>query len=404
MNITPFETTDPDVVDTAAETQPWYHIEWSEVLPWLGEFGWRIVQCVLVALLCYVIARVLRLGVRRIVNRIVSGAKSRANVDDTQALQHSPLADMRLVQRTRTLGSILQNVINTVMVVIALLWMISIAAPGLLSSFTLLTAAVGAGLGFGAQNIVKDGLNGIFIVADDQVGIGDVVDLGLATGVVENVNIRTTEVRDVNGTLWYVRNGEITRIGNMSQGWARVIVDVGASATLDLEQVETVMLSTAQELAKDPHWRTRIIGKPEVWGLESLDGDRMLVRVVMKTRTNAKDDVAEELRGRLRTEMAAAKLPLESLQSARLEGAQDAQRIRGANSPTPRSKTRVATPERGVWKPASTTEGDVPSSSIGVVTDDLPPGKVTGPIPSKPITKPIQQPPSGKKPRRPKKP
>lgn len=400
MKITPFEV-DPDTGETIADSQPWYHVEWSEVLPGLGEFGWRALQCVLVAVLCWVIARVLRLGIKRIVNRIVSGAKSKANVDDTQALQHSPLADMRLVQRTRTLGSIMQNVINSVVVVIAILAMVRIAAPGLLGSLTLLTAAVGAGLGFGAQNIVKDGLNGIFIVADDQVGIGDVVDLGLATGVVENVSIRTTEVRDVNGTLWYVRNGEITRIGNMSQGWARVIIDVGASATLDLDRVEAVMLQTAQDLSKDARWRTRIIGKPEVWGLESLEGSRMLVRIVMKTRTNAKDDVAEELRERLRIAMAAAELPLESLQSAQLQGVEDAQRIRGANTPTPRTTPQTKAPERGVWKPTSSPESDVPSASIEVVPE-LPPGKVTGPVPNRPITKPIPQSSSGKKPRKPK--
>ncbi|MGU7748561.1 mechanosensitive ion channel domain-containing protein, partial [Enterobacter hormaechei] len=95
---------------------------------------------------------------------------------------------------------------------VALVWIAGIVAPNALASLTLLTAAVGAGLGFGAQNIVKDVLNGIFIVAEDQIGIGDVVDLGLATGIVEFVSVRITHVRDVNGTLWYVRNGEITRI------------------------------------------------------------------------------------------------------------------------------------------------------------------------------------------------
>jgi small conductance mechanosensitive channel len=156
-----------------------------------------------------------------IVKRIVQGAKTKANVDDTQALERSPLASVRLVQRTRTLGSILQNIVNVAIVIVALTLIVLVLNKDALGSLTLLSAAVGAGLGFGAQNIVKDVLNGIFIVAEDQVGIGDVVDLGLATGVVEYVSVRVTHVRDVNGTLWYVRNGEITRIGNMSQGWSR---------------------------------------------------------------------------------------------------------------------------------------------------------------------------------------
>src|SRR5690606_11478672 len=101
-----------------------------------------------------------------------------------------------------------------------------------------LSAAVGAGLGFGAQNIVKDVLNGIFIVAEDQIGIGDVVDVGLVTGVVEYVSVRITHVRDVNGTLWYVRNGEILRIGNMSQGWSRVVLDLSLPSDVDVDEVE----------------------------------------------------------------------------------------------------------------------------------------------------------------------
>jgi small-conductance mechanosensitive channel len=175
-----------------------------------------------------------------------------------------------------------------------------VLAPSAFASLTLLTAAIGAGLGFGAQNIVKDVLNGIFIVAEDQVGIGDVVDLGLATGIVEFVSVRVTHVRDVNGTLWYVRNGEITRIGNLSQGWSRVIIDLSVATDSDIDEVEKAMLDTAKGLAKDPKWRTRILEQPEVWGLESISGDALVIRLVMKTRANAKDDVARELRMRLK--------------------------------------------------------------------------------------------------------
>src|SRR3546814_6141338 len=111
---------------------------------------------------------------------------------------------------------------------------------------------------------VKDVLNGIFSVAEDQGGIVDVVDLGLATGVVEYVSVRVTHVRDVNGTLWYVRNGEITRIGNMSQGWSRVIIDLAVPVDAEISDVEASMLEAAQSLTKDPKWRTRIIEQPEI--------------------------------------------------------------------------------------------------------------------------------------------
>ena len=175
-------------------------------LPILATIGEKALGVAIVVVVAAVIAWILRLLIRKVVDRIVRGAKSKARIDDTRALDRSPLASVRLVQRTRTLGSILTNIVNTTVVIIALIMIVNVIDSTLLGSFALISAAIGAGLGFGAHNIVKDVLNGILIVAEDQVGIGDVVDLGLATGVVEFVSVRITHVRDVNGTLWYVRN------------------------------------------------------------------------------------------------------------------------------------------------------------------------------------------------------
>ena len=318
---------------TPAITDPDF---WQRVLKWLGEAGMNLLTVALIIVGALLASWVLRLVIHRVVERIVSGAKTKANVDDTQALERSPLAAMRLVQRTRTLGSILQNIVNVTLVIIAVLLIINVLAPGVAGSFALLSAAIGAGLGFGAQNIVKDVLNGIFIVAEDQVGIGDVVDLGLATGVVEYVSVRLTHVRDVNGTLWYVRNGEITRIGNMSQGWSRVILDLAVPADVDIDEVEKTMLGAAKSLAKDPKWRTRIIEQPEIWGLESIAGDALVIRLVMKTRANAKDDVARELRMRLKRAVDDLGIQLPSLNTVVLVGLEGAQRVRGANPPRTR--------------------------------------------------------------------
>ncbi|MDR2320267.1 MAG: mechanosensitive ion channel [Microbacterium sp.] len=346
---------------------------------------WSVVTIVV----CAVIAYALRFVIRRVVRRIVAGAKSKAEVTDTRALERSPLADMRLVQRTRTLGTILQNIVNVILVVVAVVLIVNIIEPTLLGSLTLLTAAVGAGLGFGAQNIVKDVLNGMFLVAEDQVGIGDVVDLGLASGVVEYVSVRITQVRDANGTLWYVRNGEITRIGNMSQGWARAIIDLGVPADADVPAVEEALLTTAQGLAKDPKWRTRIIEKPEIWGLESVDGDALVIRVVMKTRTNAMDDVAQELRMRLRDTVLGMDLTVPSMATVQLAGPEGARRVHGANPPRTRPNPVASTPtvpERGFWRKKK--------------TEDEKPATVTPP----PRTKPAPTAPAPKKSEKPKTP
>jgi small-conductance mechanosensitive channel len=298
----------------------------------------------------------LHIVIRRIVTRIVNGAKSKAHALDTQALEHSPLAAARVVQRTRTLGSILRNIVNVAAVIVALLLIINVVAPNALGSLTLLTAAVGAGLGFGAQNIVKDVLNGIFIVAEDQVGIGDVVDVGLATGVVESVSVRITQVRDVNGTLWYVRNGEITRIGNMSLGWSRVIIDLAVPVDADVEDVERAMLHAAKSMVKDAKWGSRILEEPEMWGLESVSGDALVIRLVMKTRAGSKDVVARELRMRLKHAIDRMGLTLPQLSSIMLEGIEAAQRVRGANPPRTRpvpvgKKTPDDAAGDVVWKP-----------------------------------------------------
>jgi len=324
---------------------------WQGVLVWLRDVGLNLLAAAGIIVGAIVLAWLLRFVIHRIVTRIVSGAKSKANVDDTQALERSPLSAMRLVQRTRTLGSILQNIVNVSLGIVAILLVVNQLAPNALGSFALLSAAIGAGLGFGAQNIVKDVLNGIFIVAEDQVGIGDVVDLGLATGIVEYVSVRITHVRDVNGTLWYVRNGEITRIGNMSQGWSRVIIDLAVPTDADIGQVEKAMHDAAKSIFKDHKWRSRVLEQPEVWGLESITGDALVIRVVMKTRANAKDDVARELRMRLKHAMDELGVTLPSMNSITLSGLEGAQRVRGANPPKTKPTPVTPADAQPVWKP-----------------------------------------------------
>ncbi len=293
----------------------------------------KLVTIVVIIAIAFLIRWVLHFVIDRVVARIVSGVKSKQDVTDTQALQASPLAAVRVVQRARTLGSVLTNVVNVTLFIIVVLLIVNVINEAILGSFALLTAAIGAGLGFGAQNIVKDVLNGLFMVVEDQLGVGDVVDLGPATGIVEDVQIRITKVRDVNGTLWFVRNGEILRVGNMSQGWARVILDLAVPYDVDVEAVEAEMLRTATELAQSSKWRSRVLEKPEIWGLESISAEAMVTRIVMKVRTSAKDDIARELRMRLKRSLDAMDVKLPSLNSVVLTGFEGATRVKGAKVP-----------------------------------------------------------------------
>ncbi|MGA1838383.1 mechanosensitive ion channel domain-containing protein [Herbiconiux sp. 11R-BC] len=320
-------------------------MDWNEMWANFGSFlhDYRVPIGILIIVIgAFVLRGILLFTVKRLVDQVVSGVKKKQNVTDTQALAASPLAAVRIVQRTRTLGTVLTNVINVTIVVVGVVLVVNTIDPSILGSLALLTAALGAGLGFGAQNIVKDVLNGLFMVFEDQLGVGDVVDLGPATGVVEAVGIRVTQVRDVNGTLWFVRNGEILRVGNMSQGWARVIIDLAIPYDADIDEVQDRMLATAVSMAEEPKWRSRIIEKPEIWGLESISAEALVIRLVVKTRTSAKDDVARELRIRLKRALDEMDVTLPSLNTVVLSGFEGAASVKGARPP--RTKPIATTP------------------------------------------------------------
>ena len=315
----------------------------------------RLIQIAIIIVGAVLLRVILSFVIRRVVNRVVSGVKKKHNVDDTRELEASPLAAVRLVQRTRSLGSVFSNGATALIVAVSILMIFTTAFPGATGAFALITAAVGAGLGFGAQNIVRDVLNGIFIVSEDQLGIGDVVDTGLATGVVEDVGIRVTQIRDVNGTLWFVRNGEILRLGNMSYGWARAIIDLAVPYDADVDAIQARILEVANELAADPKWRHRIIEKPALWGIESISAEAVVVRLVVKTRSTAKDDVARELRWRLKKALDEMGVRLPALNSIVLSGFDGAAGLRSSKvtrqkQPPPLSEV--------VKKNAKPTKGD----------------------------------------------
>lgn len=330
--------------------------DWATIWAAIGAFWqtWRTpLTVVLIVIGAVLVNWILRRVIAHVVDRIVTGVKRRNRVDDTQALQASPLAAVRVVQRTRALGGLLTGIATATVVLVTTLVLISILFPNATGAFALLSAAVGAGLGFGAQNIVKDVLNGLFMVSEDQLGVGDIVDLGPATGVVEQVGIRITRVRDVNGTVWFVRNGEIQRVGNMSLGWARVIIDLAVPYEVDTDDVQQRILDTALALAATPKWRGVIIDRPEVWGIESITADAVIIRLVMKSRSSSRDDVARELRARLKADLDEAGIRLPSLTTVLLAGADGAASVRGARPPrtaplplSEPSATRVPKPPR----------------------------------------------------------
>ena len=219
----------------------------------------------------------------RVVDRVVSGVKIHHGAEDTKALEASPVEAMRQVQRARTLGTVLNAFSKWaiwIIVVIMVLTEFGVAVTPLIASVGIL----GAALGFGAQSLVKDMLNGLFMVFEDQLGIGDIVNLGQVTGVVERVGIRVTEVRDASGTLWFVRNGEVLQVGNFSKDWARIILDVPVPYTLDVDEAQEALLAAAKEFAIESDWRRKVLEDPEIWGIESISHEALMVRLTIKVR------------------------------------------------------------------------------------------------------------------------
>jgi len=283
------------------ETTPAF--DWTAFWAGVSSFvdAWQVpLKVVLVLVVAVVLNWALRIAIRRVVDRVVNGAKKRHRVDGTQALIASPLAAARIVQRTRALGTVFNSSVTALIIIVVVLLLVSIVFPYATGAFAIVSAAIGVGLGFGAQNVVKDVRNGIFMVAEDQLGVGDIADLGEATGTVEEVGLRITKVRSVDGTLWFVRNGEILRVGNFSHDWARVIIDLPAPYTADIASIQDKLLQTANTMANSAAWKSKIIEKPEIWGIESVSAEAIVIRLVMKARPAEQWAVARELRLRLK--------------------------------------------------------------------------------------------------------
>jgi small-conductance mechanosensitive channel len=205
----------------------------------------------------------------------------------------------RRAQRAETMAGIFQSIITVIVVAVVgtmILSELGVDIAPIIAS----AGIIGIALGFGAQSLVRDFLAGIFIFMEDQYGVGDVVDLGEATGSVEAVTLRMTRLRDVNGVVWFVPNGEILRVGNMSKNWSRAVVDVGVGYGEDLARVQQVLREIAHDLWEDEDYQGIIIEEPEVTGVEMLAADSVTIRVMVKTAPLEQWAVARALRQRIK--------------------------------------------------------------------------------------------------------
>ena len=287
------------VTDSAEEAGGWLK---DTLLPWLTGTAAPAAISVAVILIGAVLVRWI---VHRAIDRVMKGAEhgrlpGRLGSIGRSVDRAATPGSSRRAQRAQSMASLLKNIATAVVYGIAAV--MALAEIGADVAPILASAGVlGLAIGFGAQSLVSDFLSGIAILLEDQYGVGDVVDLGEAVGTVEAVGLRITRLRAVDGTVWYVRNGEILRVGNQSMNWARTVLDIGVAYGEDIARVREVLGEVAQELFEDEEFRGKVIETPEVWGVQDLAADSVVVRVVLKTAPLQQWAVARELRERVKS-------------------------------------------------------------------------------------------------------
>jgi small-conductance mechanosensitive channel len=252
-----------------------------------------------IVLLAFVGRWLLNRVIGRVVHRAQSGVLPSQLARGPFAEPENETARLRRAQRAATIGTLLRSIVSGVIVAIVVMMVLSevgVDIAPLIASAGIL----GVALGFGAQSLVKDFLSGIFMIFEDQYGVGDIVNLGEASGTVEAVSLRVTRLRDVDGTVWYVRNGEILRVGNQSQNWARSVLDIAVGYKEDVTRVRRILKEVAHDLWEDKEYRDLIIEEPEVWGVQSLGPDSVVVRVTLKTMPQQQWNVSREMRERVK--------------------------------------------------------------------------------------------------------
>ncbi|MGH3736808.1 MAG: mechanosensitive ion channel family protein [Micromonosporaceae bacterium] len=285
------------------------HVDLPDLLPsaeivissanWLVITPLRILLIIVLALIARWLAHRM---IRRLIRRTTSGDTPlllRPLRERAPALAAATgLLSERRRQRAETIGSLLRNVASILIfsiTVLLVLGELGVNLAPLLAS----AGIAGVAIGFGAQYLVRDVISGLFMIIEDQYGVGDLVDLGEASGTVEAVGLRVTTVRDIRGAVWYVRNGEVIRVGNMSQGWARVVLDVPIGLGTPVDDATEAIRNAATELAEDPAVSGQVVEPPEVWGVEDMTLEGPVVRVVVRTLADDQWEVARQLRRRV---------------------------------------------------------------------------------------------------------
>src|SRR5690606_26552509 len=273
------------VADAGSWCQQVWHLTGNS---WLAGSAEWLVAKPLAIVLTIVVALLVRWLIHRLIDRLTR-LPSAAGDDQKRPALLRPLKEKapnllnstlmeRRRQRAKTIGSVLKSVASFLIFSIAVMQILSVLGVNL-APILASAGIAGVALGFGAQNLVKDFLSGLFMMAEDQYGVGDIVDLGDASGVVESVGLRITTLRDINGTVWYVRNGEILRVGNSSQGHANAVVDMLLAPGSDIDRASRIMQDVATEVTAEEPISADVLEPPNLLGVNSITAEGITLRL-----------------------------------------------------------------------------------------------------------------------------
>ena len=303
--------TDSDSLIDACGNDPGQICEWvfnaSNNKNLASVVGWAVdrpLKIIIVFIAAFIVSRVMKRAVKHFGEKLTDEKKNRA-IEQLKKVKAGKILvdeqqDERNKARTETLTSVLSSGANLVIWTVAVLMILGEVGINL-GPLIAGAGIVGVAVGFGAQSIVKDFLSGMFMLVEDQYGVGDSIDVGLVSGTVERVTLRTTILRDGDGSIWYIPNGEIARVGNRSQVWARALLDIDVAYDTDLRKAQQVLKDVAMGLWEDKEFTAGdIIEEPMVLGVQNLGVDGITLRLIAKTDASEQWAVARELRLRIK--------------------------------------------------------------------------------------------------------
>lgn len=287
------------------------HTDWlASSVDTVARHGAKIILIIVVAMLTrFLLRRVIRRATRATLSGRVPIVLRPLRDRATERLVEAGLLSERRRQRAESVGSILSSISSFVIFLVA--FILVLGELGLnLAPILATTSIAGVALGFGAQSLVKDFLAGIFLIFEDQFGVGDAIDVGVVSGTVESVGLRTTRLRDIRGVVWYVRNGEVLRVGNLSQGFSRLVLDIPVGYAADTDQAGAVLLGVASQLRTEPPWSESFLADPEVLGVQQFAANAVLLRITIRTPLDRSAPLGRELRARVKKAFEQAGVPL----------------------------------------------------------------------------------------------